>query len=88
MVARANGIGVARRAPHPHTALLFYDFLISDEGQKLFAAREYVAASRNIQLPPKLRNANIRIIDPAQALDQSEKWFKEFQEIIVKRGGA
>jgi len=88
VVARANGVGVARKAPHPHAALLFYDFLISDEGQKLFAAREYVAASRNIQLPPKLRNANLRIIDPAQALDQSEKWFKEFQEIIVKRGGA
>jgi iron(III) transport system substrate-binding protein len=88
VVARANGIGIARKAPHPHAALLFYDFLISDEGQKLFAEREYVPANRNIELPPKLKNANIRIIDPAQALDQSAKWFKEFHEIMVKRSGS
>ncbi len=88
VVGRANGVGVMRKAPRPHAALLFYDFLISDEGQKLFAEREYMAASRNIRLPPKLKNLNIRIIDPAQALNQSDKWFKEFQEIVVKRGGA
>ena len=88
VIARANGVGVARKAPHPHAALLFYDFLISDEGQKLYAQREYVAASRNILLPPKLKGVSLKIIDPAQALDQSDKWFKAFQEIIVKRGGA
>jgi iron(III) transport system substrate-binding protein len=87
VIARANGVGVARRAPHPHAALLFYDYLISDEGQRLYAEREYVPANKNIQLPAKLKGVTIKIIDPAQALDQSDKWFKEFQEIIVKRGG-
>src|SRR5712664_1818403 len=33
-IARPNGVGVARRAPHPHAAVLFYDFEISEEGQK------------------------------------------------------
>jgi iron(III) transport system substrate-binding protein len=87
VIARANGAGVARKSPHPHAALLFYDYLISDEGQKLYADREYVPASKNIQLPAKLKNVTIKMIDPAQALDQSDKWFKEFQEIVVKRGG-
>jgi iron(III) transport system substrate-binding protein len=87
VVARANGVGVARKAPHPHAALLFYDFLISDEGQKLFAEREYVPASRNIQLPSRLKNASLKIIDPGTALDQGDKWNKAFQEIVVKRGG-
>ncbi|HUP93297.1 MAG TPA: extracellular solute-binding protein [Burkholderiales bacterium] len=82
VVARANGVGVARRAPHPHAALLFYDFLISEEGQKLFAEREYVPASRSVKWPVK---GNIKLIDPAEALDQGEKWTKAFQEIVLKR---
>jgi len=84
VIARANGIGVARRAPHPHAALLFYDFMISEDGQKLLAEREYVPASRNLKWPI---TANIKVIDPAQALDQSEKWTKAFQEIVLKRSG-
>ena len=82
VIARANGIGVARRAPRPHAALLFYDFMISEEGQKLLADREYVPASRDVKWPIK---ANIKVIDPGQALDQSEKWQKLFQEIVLKR---
>ena len=82
VIARANGVGVARRAPHPNAALLLYEFLISEEGQQLFADRDYVPASRNIKWPIK---GDIKVIDPAQALDQSEKWSKAFQEIILRR---
>ena len=84
VVARANGIGVARRAPHPHAALLFYDFMISEEGQKLLAEREYVPASRHLKLPIK---GSIKVIEPGQALDQAEKWTKAFQEIVLRRSG-
>lgn len=83
VIARANGVGVARKAPHPHAALLFYEFLISEEGQQLFADRDYVPASLNIKWPIK---GEIKVIDPAQSLDQSEKWSKAFQEIILRRG--
>ena len=83
VIARANGVGVARRAPHPAAALLFYEFLISEEGQQLFADRDYVPASRNVKWPIK---ADIKVIDPAVSLDQSEKWAKAFQEIVLKRG--
>ena len=30
---------MARNAPHPHAAALFYDFLISEEGQRLIARK-------------------------------------------------
>jgi iron(III) transport system substrate-binding protein len=84
VIARANGIGVARRAPNPYTALLFYDFIISEEGQKLMADREYLPASRNVKWPFK---ANVKVIDAAQALDSNEKFTKAFQDIVLKRGG-
>ena len=32
---RPNSIGVVRRAPHPHAAMLFADFLLSREGQTM-----------------------------------------------------
>src|SRR5712691_2448725 len=45
VVARANGIGVMRKAPNPRGARLLYEFFIGDEGQKLLAERDYVPAS-------------------------------------------
>ena len=36
-IARPNGVGVARKAPHPHAAVLFYDFELSEEGQQIIA---------------------------------------------------
>src|SRR5204863_6524122 len=41
-VARANGVAVTRRAPHPRAAVLFYDFEISEEGQRILAQRDFV----------------------------------------------
>src|SRR3989440_6437257 len=46
VVARANSIGVMAKAAHPRAGQLFHEFLISDEGQRLFASRDYVPASR------------------------------------------
>ena len=83
LIARANGIGLARKAPHPRAALVFYEFMIGDEGQKLFAERDYVPASRTIDSP--LKNANLKIIEPGPALDQGEKWSKLFNEVMITR---
>jgi iron(III) transport system substrate-binding protein len=83
LIARANGIGLARKAPHPQAALAFYEFMIGDEGQKLFAERDYVPASRAIDSP--LKNANLKIIEPGPALDQGEKWSKLFNEVMITR---
>src|SRR5205814_7780222 len=41
-IARPNGVAVTKRAPHPNAAVLWYDFEISAEGQKLLAKRDFV----------------------------------------------
>ena len=41
VVALPTGAGIFKRAPHPHAALLFEDFILTD-GQKILAAREAV----------------------------------------------
>ena len=83
-VARSNGIGIARRAPHPNAALLFHDFMITD-AQKLLVAMDYVPTNAGVQSP--LKNLRIKLVDPVVALDQMEKWTKAYQDIVIKRGG-
>ena len=83
-VARMSGVGIARRAPHPNAALLFYDFMLSTEAQELLVAMEYVPTNAKVQSPLAMRR--FTLVDPALALDQSDKWTRSFDEVILKRG--
>ena len=81
-VARPNGVAVARRAPHPHAAVLFYDFLLSD-GQELMPARNFTPSSARVAATIKDTPA-FKLIDPKLVLDEGDKWTKLYEEIIVK----
>jgi len=85
-VARANGIGIARRAPHPNAAALFYDYMLSPDVQKLLVNMDYVPTNTSVPSPfaNKLR---ILLVDPAMALDQIDKWTKSYEDVVTKRGG-
>jgi len=78
-VARSTAEGLARNAPHPYAALLFYDFLISD-GQKIFADRQFLPVHLNTEPPYRVP---FKLIDSAAMLDQSRKWQDLFQKTIV-----
>lgn len=82
-IARANGVALARRSPHPHAALLYYDFMIGDEGQQILFKRDFVPTSRKIDTP--LNRGPLVIIDPALVLDESDKWAKRYDDIFVKQ---
>jgi len=81
-VARSNGVGVARHAPHPNAARLFYDYLL-EEGQQYFVNMDYVPSNTKVASPLK----GIRIVqtNPARALDESSKWLALFQQTVVRR---
>ena len=84
-IARANAIGIARNAPHPNAAMLFFDFMLSD-AQALMQSIDYVPTSAGVDHPfGKMR---IVMVDPASPSELVEKWAKLFQEIVVKRTGA
>jgi iron(III) transport system substrate-binding protein len=78
-----SGVGIARRAPHPNAALLFYDYMVSIEAQQLLLSLEYVPT--NTRVPSPLAQRRFTLVDPALALDQSDKWAKSFDEVILKR---
>ena len=82
-IARANGVALAKRSPNPHAALLYYDFMIGDEGQQILLKRDFVPTSRKIDTP--LNRGPLVIIDAKLVLDESEKWAKLYNDIIVKQ---
>jgi iron(III) transport system substrate-binding protein len=80
LIARPTAEGVARNAPHPHAAVLFYDFMISD-AQPILASRNFVSPSKKIESP--FTKGPLELIDAALMLDQSEKWQDLYQRTII-----
>jgi iron(III) transport system substrate-binding protein len=79
-IARFLGSGVLKRAPHPHAAILFFDFMMHD-AQAMLVDHDFTPT--NVKVKPL--DAPYTLVDPALVLDQGDKWQKLFDEIIVKR---
>ena len=79
---RPNSIGVSNRAPNPHAAMLFVDFMLSQEGQELLKARNRVPASKLVK--SKLNDFKFVMIDPVIVLDEGDKWDKLWSELFLK----
>ena len=82
-VARMSGVGIARRAPHPNAALLFYEFMLSPEAQQLLVSLDYIPTTG--KLPSHLAERRMTLVDPALAMDQRDKWLKSFEDVLIRR---
>lgn len=69
-----GGMALALRAPHPHAALLFIDFIISKRGQEMYKAQGYTSARADIE-STKERPSNVYYLGnrPNYPADY-EKW--------------
>jgi iron(III) transport system substrate-binding protein len=81
-IGRANGIAVMRKPPHPHAAALFVDFVLSPEGQAILEKGGYVPA--NLKLATPAQKLPLKFVDPAVVLDETDKWKKHWDEIILR----
>jgi iron(III) transport system substrate-binding protein len=84
-IARANAVGVARNAPHPNAALLFYEYLLGPEGQKAMVSVDYVPTNTKVESP--LKGVRIVQTDPVRSLDEAGKWSKLFDDTVLKKAG-
>ncbi|HZF18097.1 MAG TPA: extracellular solute-binding protein [Burkholderiales bacterium] len=80
-IARSNAVGVARRAPHPNAALLFYEYMLGAEGQQALARMDYVPSNTRVASP--LKGVKILQTDPIRTLDESAKWTGLFEQIVL-----
>ena len=80
-VALPTGIAAFRRSPHPHAAVLFVDFFLS-EGQRILAERGNVPTNARVKAPPP----DLALIDGARLLDEGDKWSRLFQDVFAAQG--
>jgi iron(III) transport system substrate-binding protein len=84
-IARANGVAVTKAAPNPHSAVLFFDYELSEEGQRILAGRDFVATSTKVDNP--FAKTGLRFVDSGAMLDAGEKWAKLYAELFTGKGG-
>jgi iron(III) transport system substrate-binding protein len=84
-VSVSNAIAIPRKAAHPHAAVLFYDYILSPEGQRALATIGYVPTSAKVEAP--LKGVKLKFLDTATLVDEQEKSYSRFESLIL-RGAA
>ena len=83
VVAQGFNMGIVQKTLHPNAALLFYDYMLSPETQKLLASLHYYPASTQATSPyPGLK---LDVIDPVYSVDNFAKWNKAFEDTMTKQ---
>jgi iron(III) transport system substrate-binding protein len=82
VVARAQGIAVARNAPHPQAAAAFVDFVLSPQGQELLDSMGRVPVSTRVRT--HMNNFEYTVVDPVTVLDEQEKWNKLWEGLFIR----
>ena len=83
VIARPQGIAIARDTPHPHAALLFADFMLSPQAQQMLAERGRGPASRAV----KSDTSSLKYVmsHPATILDESDKWQQLWEKLFFSK---
>ena len=80
LISMPNSIAVAAMAPHPNTAVLFFDYMLTD-AQKILAARDYVVTSGRIA--SAIDRSSITVMDSEKVLKEGDKWQRLYTEVIA-----
>jgi iron(III) transport system substrate-binding protein len=83
-IAYTDGIATVKKAPHPHAAMLFYDFMLTD-GQKMMSELHHVTTNKRDAA--KLARFEPVFVDPPTVLASYENWGKLFEDTISNRAG-
>ena len=82
VVARTQGIAIAKNAPNPKGAQAFLDFVISPEGQALFESMGRTPVSTKVK--SSIGHFAYTVVDPVTVLDEQDKWEKIWNGLFLK----
>ncbi len=83
VVGMAFNVAITKNTSHPNAALLFYDYMLSPEVQKVIAEVSIYPSSTKVTNPyPKL---NVKIVDPVDAINHYDQWTKMYENDITKQ---
>lgn len=82
-IIKPNGFFIAKKAPHPHAALLFTDWMLSEEGQKVLAVELGKGVAMK-GLPVKYKEFQVEpdYVVAAEFGNQLKQYMTEFQKIL------
>jgi iron(III) transport system substrate-binding protein len=83
IVGRPQAVAVARNARNPNAALLFAEFMLSPEGQKLLNELDRNPSSKREDT--LLTRFKYQMVDPMKWSDEAPRWEKLWQELFLKR---
>jgi iron(III) transport system substrate-binding protein len=77
-------VALAARPPHPHAAMLMIDFLLSEEGQKMYKEIGYNSARKGLEdrYTPKQK---VYFTQRPTFVEDFEKWGDLFREIYINK---
>ncbi len=86
MVTMATA-SVMKNAPHPNAAKLFLSFLVSEQGQSIFAAEDYLPvhpkiAAKDPALIPDGKRLTGLFFTPEESESDMEEWQKIFRDLF------
>jgi iron(III) transport system substrate-binding protein len=81
IVGRPQAVSVASKAPHPNAAMLFVDFVLSPDGQKVLNDLDGNPASKTQET--LLTKYKFSMVDPIKWLDEAPKWEKLWKELFM-----
>jgi len=76
--------GISRNAPHPNASKLFMDYLLSEEGQKLYLTESLEPARRGLYAPWSPKGIKLHINNP-EIGDKVGDYQKMFHEIFLTK---
>ena len=86
-LAAFGAVSITKQAPHPNSAKLLEDFLVSTQGQTIFRDANYIPVApdvppRNPQLRPDGVNFKAIYLTPAQITASIPRWSKIYDELF------
>jgi iron(III) transport system substrate-binding protein len=78
-----SGVAIARKAPHPHAAMLLIDFLMSKEGAMLWEQIGYDSPRRDMAAGQPVQK--LYLTNRPNFLGEYDNWAKLYQDVFVRR---
>ena len=81
-----TGVWIGARAPHPHSAALFVDFLLSKRGQEVMAAQGRWVGRQDVKYLVDPGNRKVQVVSPLKWGERAEELVEIFDKLILRKG--
>jgi iron(III) transport system substrate-binding protein len=78
-----SGVALARKAPHPHAAMLLIDFLMSKEGAQLLEQIGYDSPRQDMHAGATVQK--LYLTNRPNYLGDYEEWSRLYQDVFMRR---